>query len=201
MDTLTQEQAEKLAAHIRESVAKEVAAEVASFNQQMTTNSQRLHDMSQQYAQVGSALSQMGVSVNADEAQAKADMMDVANKLVMNRYAGHGYFFPTADWAKDQHKIRNTMIEKAKDCCPAKLDPQNTTAWFNRVFADCSQIPEVKGGQIADVMWSAMPEDQAAIWLPEIQTQSWTCANLEAVLQTMVEQFVGANPAGSNAIR
>ena len=101
MDTLTQEQADKLAAHIRESVANEVAAKVASFNQQMTTNSQRLHDMSQQYAQVGLTLSQMGVSVNADEAQAKADMMDAANKLVMNRYAGHGYFFPTTGWAKD----------------------------------------------------------------------------------------------------
>ena len=89
MDQLTQEQAEKLAAHIRESVAKEVAAKVA-------TNSQRLHDMSQQYAQVGSTLSQMGVNINAAEAQAKADMMDAAKKLVMNRYAGHGYFFPTA---------------------------------------------------------------------------------------------------------
>ena len=96
MDTLTQEQADKLAAHICESVANEVAAKVASFDQQMTTNSQRLHDMGQQYAQVGSALSQMGVSVNADEAQAKANMMDAANKLVMNRYAGHGYFFPNS---------------------------------------------------------------------------------------------------------
>ena len=141
MDQLTQEQAEKLAAHIRESVAKEVAAEVASFNQQMTTNSQRLHDMSQQYAQVGSTLSQMGVNINAAEAQAKADMMDAANKLVMNRYAGHGYFFPTAGWAKDQHKIRHSKIEKAKEYCPARLDPHNTTVWFNKVFADCSQIP------------------------------------------------------------
>merc|ERR1712015_214711 len=92
------------------------------------------------------------------------------------------------------------MIEKAKEYCPARLDPQNTTVWFNKVFAACSQIPEVKGGQIADVMWSAMPEDQAAIWLPEVQTQSWKCANPEAVLQTMVEQFVGADSAGSNAI-
>ena len=84
MEVLTKEQADKLAAHINDSVAKEIAARVASFNKQMATNSQRLLDMGQQYAQVGSALSQMGVNVNADEAQAKANVMDAAKKLVMN---------------------------------------------------------------------------------------------------------------------
>ena len=109
MEQLTTEQAAKLAAHISESVAKEVAAKVASFQQQIMTNSQHLLDMSQQYAQVGSTLSQMGVNLSAAEDQARSDMMDAANKLVMNRYASHGYFYSIAGWTKDQHKIRNAM--------------------------------------------------------------------------------------------
>ena len=94
MEQLTAEQAAKIAAHISESVAKEVAANVASFQQQMATNSQHLHDLSQQYAQ-------MGVNLSAAEDQARSDMMEAANKLVMNRYAGHGYFYPRAGWTKD----------------------------------------------------------------------------------------------------
>ena len=194
MELLTDDQAAKIATHISEAVAQEVAASVDSFRQQMTANSQHLEKMSQQYAQ-------MGVNLSAADDQAKADMMEAANKLVLSRYAGHGYFYPRAGWTKDQFKVRNAMIEKAKDFCPARLDQRNTTDWFNRVFTACAQIPEVKGGQIADVMWSAMPEDQAAIWLPEVKAQLWTGANPEAVLQTMIEQFVGADPAGSNAIR
>ena len=195
MEQLTDAQAESIAKHITEAVNQEVTASVESFRQQMAANNQHLEKLSQQYAQ-------MGINLSAADDQAKADRTEAAKKLVLSRYAGHGYFYSRAGWTKDQHKVRNAMIDKAKDICPARLDQRNTTDWFNRVFTACAQIPEVKGGQIADVMWSAMPEDQAAIWLPELQAQTWDmCANPEAVLQTVVEQFVGADPAGSNAIR
>ena len=168
MEVLTREQANKVATHISDSVAKEIAVRVAAFDKQDGENSQHLINMGQQFAQVNSVLTKMGINVGANEAQAKANVMDAAKKLVMTCYAGHGYFFSLAGWTKDQHKVRNVMIEKAKELCPVRLDPQNTTSWFNKVFAACLQIPEVKGAQIADVMWSAMPEDQAAIWLPEL---------------------------------
>ena len=51
-------------------------------------------------------------------------------------------------------------------------------------------------------MWLALPEEQAAIWLSELQTHTWdACDNPEAVLQTIMEQWVGADPAGSDSIR
>ena len=72
MELLTPEQATKLATHITNSVAKEIAE-----------NNQHLINMGRQYAQVSTALTQMGIDVGANAAQAKADVLVATKKLVM----------------------------------------------------------------------------------------------------------------------
>ena len=47
-----------------------------------------------------------------------------------------------------------------------------------------------------------MPEDQAAIWISELKKYMWTAwEHPEAVLQTVIEQLVGADPAESETVR
>ena len=67
------------------------------------------------------------------------------------------------------------------------------------MFAACkANIPGAKSLQIANIMWSVMPEEQAAIWISELRKYMWTaCEHPEAVLQTVIEQLVSADPAGS----
>ena len=83
MEFLTPDQAAKLAAHITESVAKEIATKATTLDQQVAANNQHLIDMNLQYAQVSTALTQMGIDVGANAAQAKADVLVATKKLVM----------------------------------------------------------------------------------------------------------------------
>ena len=126
MDFLTPGQANKLAKHITNSVTNMVTNKSTAFDQKVAANDQYLLEVQQRYAQVNTALAKFGINAGTDAEQSKTDVLEAAKKLVMTRYAGHGYFFELASWAENAHKLHSQSIEKAKGLCPTKLDPQNT---------------------------------------------------------------------------